>query len=662
MVTESILSYLAPIVATLLLFPLKTLSPCSTFHADISPAGAPRPALNPTNLLFTAAVVLDGIAKVAPVAPGSTSRATSMTVSEVAAVSNGVESRRHRYSPAETSLLELSDEVVAALEVEQRRSDASAERRRFAAEAYNHHRNGESLGKPPAGVPPLIWGMGLHLVGKLARAFRMAVEARAFEREVADADLVAAVTLGRSSGDGEVEGPPRHLDHRMLSAMQGSEERRNEGRCSGSNRAEGEPNEAMCWGVENYHNFRSDRPRSGNVGVGRTHSRNRTPPGSSMRVSDCMYENPGRRTRENAARNSYNSTPNSRLAMSGGASQTTIAGPACANTKTSTVHYSRSGTTETRKSQHPFDVSAAVARVEAAVFGTVKPSRLHPRPTSASAEGRTRLDRSSDETYIPKIERGYSGQREINENGRPRPQSARPAAPRDFGDDEAGRIPNGSTSARERWAHEEGNAGTNRRHVSRSPTTPTPPRARPVSAGGAVSRAGGRLVDTRTWSSHAVQPPVFRCRPQNKVRFEGDGAESPPTHAGAVPEFLLRKERHLAEREKAAAVKGRFALVSPHGYGETDEAGASRTPRSVAVDNGDPRRPVEAETSVREVKCEWGETGLDGGVAYGSSAISSTVKLEESMDGEGLLPDAGEQAFFDTWKPTGYGSDLSRYD
>lgn len=635
-------------------------SPYSAFGANVSLAGAPRPALNPTNLLFAAAVVLDGIATVEPVALGSTSCATRVTAGEVAALSNGVASRRHRYSPAETSLLELSDEVVAALEVEQRRSDASAERRRFAAKAYDHHGKREALGKPPAGVPPLIWGMGLHLVGKLARAFRMAVEARAFEREVADADLVAAVTLGRSYEDNGVQDPPCHLEHRMLSALQESEGQRKEGRRSGAKRAEEERNEEMCWGVKSYGHVRSDCPESRSAVVGGAHSRSRSPPGAFKRVADCVQEQPGRCAREISIRNRYDGTPNSRSTTFGGASPSTTAGLACANTKLCAAQNSRSGTTEARKNQQPRDVSAAAARVEAAVFGTVKPSRLHPRPISACAEGRPRLDRSGDETYIPRIARSYSGQRELKGNEQPRPQSARRAEPRDFGDVEAGRVPTDSIPTREGWAHEERYA--TRRHVTRSPTTPTPPRARPSSAGGAASRAGSRVVDTRTWSSHVVQPAVFRCRPQNKVRFEGDGGGGVPTHAGAIPEFLLRKERDLAEREKAAAMNGRFANVYDHGHGDLEEARASRTPRSAGVDSEDPRRAEGIKESVREVECEWGEKGLEGGAAYGGSVISSTVKLDESMDGQGLLPDAGEQAFFDAWKPTGYGNDLSRCD
>ena len=83
-------------------------------------------------------------------------------------------SRRQRFSPAEKALLELSDEVVAALESEQRRSDASAERRRFLMERRNSGRcpgdnyregnGGQVLGRPPVGVPPLIWAMEIHLV------------------------------------------------------------------------------------------------------------------------------------------------------------------------------------------------------------------------------------------------------------------------------------------------------------------------------------------------------------------------------------------------------------------------------------------------------------------------------------------------------------------
>lgn len=70
--------------------------------------------------------------------------------------------------------MELADEVVAALESEQRRSDAAAERRRFLMERRNsgrypgdNHREGggtDVLGRPPVGMPPLIWAMEIHLV------------------------------------------------------------------------------------------------------------------------------------------------------------------------------------------------------------------------------------------------------------------------------------------------------------------------------------------------------------------------------------------------------------------------------------------------------------------------------------------------------------------
>lgn len=74
--------------------------------------------------------------------------------------------------------MELADEVVAALESEQRRSDAAAERRRFLMERRNSgrfpgdsHREGSDtkvLGRPPVGVPPLIWAMEIHLVSWLS--------------------------------------------------------------------------------------------------------------------------------------------------------------------------------------------------------------------------------------------------------------------------------------------------------------------------------------------------------------------------------------------------------------------------------------------------------------------------------------------------------------
>ena len=72
--------------------------------------------------------------------------------------------------------MELADEVVAALESEQRRSDASAERRRFLMGRRNNSCRGpaddhrewgdgsQALGRPPTGVPSLIWAMEIHLV------------------------------------------------------------------------------------------------------------------------------------------------------------------------------------------------------------------------------------------------------------------------------------------------------------------------------------------------------------------------------------------------------------------------------------------------------------------------------------------------------------------
>lgn len=218
------------------------------FH--IRPAGAPRPALHPCNLLFTAAAVLDSVLRIHDVpeygdmnnllTPRTAAKETAgyriqaPTTAQAGAgpasesthkVGGGMSHAtddyrrsycaRGRFSPAEQSLLELADEIVSELETEQRRSGAAAERQRFVTEgsAYGFRQysaagsdtspapagTGPALCRPPVGVPPLIWSMAIHLVGKLARAFRTSVEARAFEREVADADLVAAVTLGRSS-------------------------------------------------------------------------------------------------------------------------------------------------------------------------------------------------------------------------------------------------------------------------------------------------------------------------------------------------------------------------------------------------------------------------------------------------------------------------------
>ncbi len=136
-----------------------------------SPAGAPRPAINPTNLLFTAAAVLDSTVAADIEGPSHESFLEPKTTAVQGGDGDG--SRRQRFSLAEKALLELADEVVAALESEQRRSDASAERRRFLVERRNSRGPGaghfggadaQALGKPPVGVPPLIWAMEIHLV------------------------------------------------------------------------------------------------------------------------------------------------------------------------------------------------------------------------------------------------------------------------------------------------------------------------------------------------------------------------------------------------------------------------------------------------------------------------------------------------------------------
>lgn len=102
--------------------------------------------------------------------PTAGKTAPSGVVQMVSEDGGGGGSRRARFSPAEKALMELADEVVTALELEQQRSDASAERRRFFAERRNssdgHRGEGgdKILGRPPVGVPPLIWAMEIHLV------------------------------------------------------------------------------------------------------------------------------------------------------------------------------------------------------------------------------------------------------------------------------------------------------------------------------------------------------------------------------------------------------------------------------------------------------------------------------------------------------------------
>lgn len=569
--------------------------------------------------------MLDSITTATPTARQATLTTNGATGSDGAAANNGGGSRLHRYSAAETALLELAHEVVAALESEQRRSDVSAERRRFASE----RREATALVRPPAGVPPLIWDMGIHLVGKLARAFQTAVEARGFEREVADADLVAAITLGRSSSIGadDSQGSPWHLGHRMLSAVQGVDQ-------CGQQQAHGKKQEAgleaedFNWTTGSYTQFRSDRPKNSTAAgvggsiVGRAadgRSTNRSPLPPSKTDSDCVREQSRRRATDSSACRDGYGVLSARTTSVGAPSHPQVA------------HRNRGGPGVRRRPQ-PRHASAADALVEAATFDTVRPSLLHPRPVSASFEGRNRFDRSGIESGTSGVERGLSSSRGQGEYDRPRPQSARRAEPRGFseGGGNGGAGVTGSIhqvpAQSQGWMHEGDIVASTRQPIRPSKA------ARPASA-------GARVVDTRIWSSSVAKPGVVRCRPPKpwgSVRFEGTAGPSPPTHAREIPGFLARKERELEEREKTPAITGRFESKLIHN------------------EHYDGKPFVELERG-------WEEDKLLGAGGHGGSALSSR-RLEESMDGEGLLPDAGEQAFVEAWAPAGYDHDLSRYD
>ncbi|CAM9437359.1 unnamed protein product, partial [Hapterophycus canaliculatus] len=366
------------------------------------PAGAPRPAINPTNLLFSAAVVLDSVsaAGAANQSPESVRTSKSTRGQNCSAGSNG-ESRRRRFSIAEKALLELADEVVAALEAEQRRSDASAERRRFVADRHNSSSGGDNkaLGRPSIGVPPLIWAMEIHLVGKLARAFRTAVEARGFEREVEDANLVAAVTLGRSSspsgkGNGKSDdGSPWHLGHRMLSVLRGEGEGEEGARrqTPQGNLEDGlkeemahriRENPQFDWGSDTYSPRKAQhRSVSCNGGTdGRQKYRPSTAPSPRKAEGLARGELSRRQAIKGRAgiRDSHHAlTPNhSRSPVRGEASEVRALRQKNGGR---TVQEARGNGQDQQRRD-----SSAIARVEAAVFDTVRPSCLHPRLGSAS--------------------------------------------------------------------------------------------------------------------------------------------------------------------------------------------------------------------------------------------------------------------------------------
>ncbi|CAN0534917.1 unnamed protein product, partial [Ectocarpus sp. 12 AP-2014] len=669
------------------------------------PAGAPRPAINPTNLLFTAAVVLDSVAAAAAGPTPEPTVASAPIPEKIPSASGGSESRRQRYSPAEKALLELADEVVAALDVEQRRSDASAERRRFVADRRNNSGDNrtQALGRPPLGVPPLIWAMKIHLVGKLARAFRTAVEARGFEREVEDANLVAAVTLGRSSPPSSKcakndSGPPWHLEHRVLSVLRGDEEEEKERRQRAQREFENAESCTMAnnqreqqrfgWGADTYSPRRNYRRKTGNGGMDEGLPKYGSSPTTSPRRKEDLARGEQSRPDSTKGRTGvrdgrHASTFNRPGTMARGSTFESKARQQYSSSRT--VDGNTRGLQNQGQREQQRQDSAAVARVEAAVFDTVRPSRLHPRPGSASFEGR------SGRVGF------YEGCSALAATERLRPQSARLPEAHDMFLGEGGRTTvGGYTGASHAMPSDVHRSG--RRAFEGNSTSGPNGEERPVrttmttvaltadTTARRPASAGGRVVDTRTWSSNSnvveAGTGVFRCRPNKTtraaVRFEASTTEGGvsssqlvPTHPGAVPQFLLRKERELLEahRQKQAAVNGRFEVV-PDQADDIDGCGDEGISGHTVGGSGGNIKLDRRDMSASEISDRWGreagdtlEQGGDGvSGAYGGRVLLSSVRLEDSMDGEGLLPDAGEQAFFDAWKPTGYDIDLSRYD
>lgn len=215
------------------------------------------------------------------------------------------------------------------------------------------------------------------------------------------------------------------------------------------------------------------------------------------------------------------------------------------------------------------------------------------------------------------------------ESVRLRPQSACLPKPRDFGEG-VGDFRVGAATQRETWVQ----GKESDLKAMQSPRLVVS--KRPASA-------GTRVVDTRTWSSTVVRPNMFRSRPQrprDPARSGHNARSSPLTHVGQVAKFLSRKERERrehAERERAAAIKGRFEVIPVNAY--SDEGG---TPSRANVANLRKDKNVVV-------------------VGTGENLLSS-VELERLVTVGGLMPDTGQQAFMDAWKPTGYGLDLSRYD
>lgn len=501
-----------------------------------------------------------------------------------------------------------------------------------------------------------------------------------------DANLVAAVTLGRSSspsakGAGKSDdSSPWHLGHRMLSVLRGEDG-------EGGGTEEGvrlqTPQRDLANGSkEGLANSRRENPQFdwGND----TYSPRKTP----HRSASCGGGTDRRRT--------YHSSPAPSPRKAEGSAHGEQSRRQAIKGRAGIRDGHRGPTPNPSGSPASNKASAAIARVEAAVFDTVRPSRLHPRPGSASVAGRS--DRA-----------GHAGCGASATTERLRPQSARLAEPRHPFPGGSGRsaFDEQNTAAYrssppdvhrdERRAYQVDSTSESCTTAVRrqQPLRPTPTAA---TAGRRPASAGGRVVDTRIWSSNnkvvEARAGVFRCRPNKAVRgasvqFESAAAgggvsgllSSPyvPTHSGEVPEFLRRKEVELikAVKEKQAAANGRFTIVpddkdrasSGGGEGSMGVAKVEHHPDEIWRHPSDGQKRLTRASESRDGRedgedatlVEQSDTGGGSDDGYGGRVLSS-LRIEDSMDGEGLLPDAGEQAFFDAWKPTGYGIDLSRYD
>lgn len=389
----------------------------------------------------------------------------------------------------------------------------------------------------------------------------MTVEAREFEREVADADLVAAVTLGCSSSTTAQESQRSllHLKHGAMSARNPGNGLQNQEPCR---RKHGK-------GLEREEGFECDIDRS--YSVSRTvrnydllvdaNARNRSRVRPFKRAGETTQERPKHFPAYSRTEGEYRFVSHHRGATFGGNTQ------------------SRSGKRRDvpkirKKYQQPSFTSAAAARVEAVAVDTVRRSLLHRRPTSASPDSRNQPHIwGCGSSAYRETERHYNSPRDREESVRLRPQSARLPEPRDFGEGvgDFGVGVGGATRSREPGAAARRETWVQGKESDLKAMQP--PR---LAVSKRPASAGARVVDTRTWSSTVVQPNVFRSRPQrprDPARSGRSARLSPPTHARQVAEFLSRKEREgreHAKRERAAAIKGRFEIIPVIAYRDED--------------------------------------------------------------------------------------------